>query len=85
MVVYPPAALPTPAVIPGDVELFVSGLPSLRRGGGVLLILMPGRSRITVDLCIPTMPGRGTSGFYRPGRGGQRENCVKFHASGARG
>ena len=30
--------------------------------------VMRGRSRITVDPRIPTMPGRSTSGFYRPGR-----------------
>ena len=36
-------------------------------GGGVLII-MHGRSRMTIDPRIPTMPGRSTSGFRRPGR-----------------
>ena len=38
-----------------------------KRGGG-LLIMMHGRSRMTIDPRIPTMPGRSTSGFHRPGR-----------------
>ena len=43
------------------------------REGGVLdrkdvLDLMHGRSRITVDPRIPTMPRRSMSGFHRPGR-----------------
>ena len=29
-----------------------------------------GRSRITIDPRIPFMPGRSTSGFHQPGRGG---------------
>ena len=29
---------------------------------------MQGRSRMTVDPRIPTMPGRNMSGFHRPGR-----------------
>ena len=29
---------------------------------------MHGRSRMTIDPCIPTMPGRSSSGFHRPGR-----------------
>ena len=42
-------------------------------GGGVLdrrnvLDLMLGRSRMTIDPRIPTMPGRSASGFHRPGR-----------------
>ena len=28
------------------------------------------RSGMTIDLCIPTMPGRRTAGFQRPGRHG---------------
>ena len=35
--------------------------------GGVLII-MHGRSRMTIDSRIPTMPGRSPSGFHRPGR-----------------
>ena len=31
-------------------------------------MIMHDRSRMTVDPCIPTMPGRSTSGFHRPGR-----------------
>ena len=30
--------------------------------------VMHGRSRMTVDPRIPTIPGRSTSGFHRPGR-----------------
>ena len=42
-------------------------------GGGVLerryvIDLMHGRSRMTVDPRIPTIPRRSMSGFYRPGR-----------------
>ena len=37
------------------------------RDGGVLGT-MHGRSRVTIDLRIPTMPGRSTSGFHRPDR-----------------
>ena len=42
-----------------------------RGGGGVLdrrdvLDLMHGRSRMTIEPRIPTMPGRGMSGFHRP-------------------
>ena len=29
---------------------------------------MHGRSRMTIDPRIPTMPGRSTSGFHQPGR-----------------
>ena len=38
-----------------------------RRGGGVLDIIH-GRSGVTIDLRIPTLPGRSMSGFRRPGR-----------------
>ena len=30
--------------------------------------LMHGRSRMTIDFRIPTMPGRSTSAFHQPGR-----------------
>ena len=35
--------------------------------GGRVFDIIHGRSRITVDPRIPTMPGRSTSGFHRPG------------------
>ena len=31
---------------------------------------MHGRTRMTIDPRIPTMPGRSMSGFHRPSRGG---------------
>ena len=37
-------------------------------GGVYSFIIMHGCSRVTKDPRIPTMPGRSTSGFYRPGR-----------------
>ena len=37
-------------------------------GEGGVLIVMHGRSRMTVDPRILAMPGRSTSGFHRPGR-----------------
>ena len=39
-----------------------------RRGGGGCTQFVHGRSRMTIDLRIPTMPGRSTSGFHQPGR-----------------
>ncbi|CAN0256107.1 unnamed protein product, partial [Laminaria digitata] len=33
-----------------------------------VLVIMHGRGRMTVDPRIPTIPGRGTSVFRRPGR-----------------
>ena len=36
------------------------------RGGGTQFV--HGRSRMTIDPSIPTMPGRSTSGFYPRGR-----------------
>ena len=39
-----------------------------RSGHGVVLVIMHGRSRMTIDPCIPTMPARSTSGFHGPGR-----------------
>ena len=35
--------------------------------GGVLVSCMA-CSRMTIDPCIPAVPGRNTSGFHRPGR-----------------
>ena len=37
-------------------------------GGGGVLIVVHGRSRMTIDYRIPKMPARSTSGFHRPGR-----------------
>ena len=42
-------------------------IPSAGRGGGGVLDTMRGRSRMTADHRIPTMPGGSTSGFHRPG------------------
>ena len=33
-------------------------------GGGGVLIVMHGRSRISIDVRIRTLPGRSTSGFF---------------------
>ena len=46
-----------------------------------------GRSRMTVDPHIPTIPGRSTSGFHRPGRHSlhQAQSAVRCSASGMRG
>ena len=38
------------------------------KGGGMYSIFVHGRSCMTINPCIPTMPGRSTSGFHRPGR-----------------
>ena len=37
-------------------------------GGGEALNTMHGRSRTTIDARAPTMPGRTTLSFHRPGR-----------------
>ena len=37
-----------------------------RKGGCTQFVY--GRSRMTIDPRIPTMPGRSTSGFHQPGR-----------------
>ena len=39
-----------------------------KRGGEGVLIIMHGRSRMTIDPRIPTIPARNTLGFHRPGR-----------------
>ena len=51
-----------------------------------VLDFMHGRSRVAVDPRIPTMPGRGVSGFHRPGtdtsctkREGKREVSGETH------
>ena len=38
------------------------------RGEGGVTQFVHGRSRMTIDPRIPTMPGRSTSGFHQPGR-----------------
>ena len=40
----------------------------IMQGGRGVLIIMRGRSRMTIDPRIFTMPGRSASGFHRPGR-----------------
>ena len=37
-------------------------------GRGGVLIIRHGHSRMTIDARTPTMPGKSTSGFHRPGR-----------------
>ena len=48
--------------------IFVERAITSEAEGGGVLIIMHGRGRITTDPRIPTMPGRSTSGFHRPGR-----------------
>ena len=63
-----------------------------REGGGVLhrkyvLDLMHGRSGMTIDPPIPTMPGRSMSRFHRPGRHclHQARSAVRCPASRMKG
>ena len=53
-----------------DHEKHGSNLPffSRARQGGGVLIIMHGRSRMTIGPRPSTMPGRSTLGFYRPGK-----------------
>ena len=53
-------------------------------GGGGGACVMHGRSRMTVDPRIPTVPGQSTSGFHRPGRhcSHQGRSAVRCCASG---
>ena len=46
-----------------------------------------GRSRMTIDPRIPTMPGRSTSGFHQPGRhcSNQARSAVSCPASRRKG
>ena len=48
---------------------------------------MHGRSRVTIDPRTPTMPGRSTSGFHRPGRHclHQARSVVRCRASRMKG
>ena len=48
--------------------LLVSMSPGVPGGGGSVVITMDGRSRMTIDPRIPTMPGRRKSDFHGPGR-----------------
>ena len=56
-------------------------------GGGGCTQFVYGRSRITIDPRIPTMPGRSTSGFYQPGRQclHQARSAVRCSASRMKG
>ena len=53
------------------------------QGEGMYLIFIHGRSRMTIDPRILTMPGRSMSGFHRPGRHylHQARSAVKCSAS----
>ena len=62
-------------------------LGSASRMGVVLDITMQDRSRMIIDFRIPTMPGRSTSGFHRPGRHclHQARSAVRCSASRMKG
>ena len=47
-------------------KLVVHAYQGWRGQGGGVLDIMHGRSRMTIDLRIPTMPERSTSGFHPP-------------------
>ena len=55
-------------------------------GGGVLMIMHNG-SRVAIGPRIPTLPGRNTSGFHRPGRHclHQARSAVRCSASRIKG
>ena len=55
--------------------------------GGDILIVMHGRSRMTIDPSIPTMPGRSMSGFHRSCRHGryQVRSAARCSASRMKG
>ena len=77
-------ARPTVAVAwPSLLDLTVG---KAREGEGVLMV-MHGRSRMTIEPRIPTMPGWSTSGFHRPGRhsSGQARSAVRCLASRVKG
>ena len=54
-------------------------------GGGTQFVL--GRSRMTIDPRIPTMPGRSTSAFHEPGKHcwHQARSAVRCSASRPKG
>ena len=56
-------------------------------GGGGVLDIIHGRSRMTIDPSIRTMPGRSMSGFRRPGRHclHQARSAVRCSASRVKG
>ena len=58
-----------------------------QKGEGVCAQFVHGRSRMTIDPRIPTMPGRSTSGFHQPDRHclHQARSAVKCSASRMRG
>ena len=49
-------------------DVFFWGGPDPREGGGGCTQFMHGRSRMTIDPRIPTMPRWSTSGLHPPGR-----------------
>ena len=56
-------------------------------GGPASSIFMHGRSRMTIDPRIPTMPGRSTPGFHQSGRHCLRQarGAVRCSASRLKG
>ena len=56
-------------------------------GGGGYTQFVHGRSRMTIDPRIPTIPGRSTSGFHQPGRHclHQARSAVRCSASRMKG
>ena len=65
-----------------DFCTFVRTFPQ----GGVLTLCV-GRTRMTIDVRIPIMPGRSTSGFHQPGRHclHQARSAVRCSASRMKG
>ena len=57
------------------------------RGRGGCTQFVHGRSRMTIDPRIPSMPGRSTSGFHQPGRHWlhQARSAVRCWASRLKG
>ena len=74
-------------------SLTLTYLPTPGRGGGGHLVgggctqFVHGRSRMTTDPRIPTMPGRSTSGFHQPGKHclHQPRSAVRCSASRMKG
>ena len=54
-------------------------------GGGECTHFMHSRSLKTVDSRIPTMPGRRSSGFHRPGRHRVHQSAVRCLARRMKG
>ena len=57
----------TPTTVSYMWLTIVAGSTAMPLEGGALIV-MHGRSRMTIDHCTPTMPGRSTPSFHRPGR-----------------